>query len=157
MGGGGRMSETGKTIALIKALSGGGGLPPVTASDAGKVATVDNSGVWGAQEPIGKKFIVTMTPTSPDFSGTMDKTVSEIYAAYEAGQQVVFRVYSSETRYNDVNISILFTDTAYQYPSCNGYIIDNVNNLLIFAYTGQTNDGTKATYYTAIYTLTPAT
>lgn len=39
------------TIALIKALSGGsGGLPPVTAADAGKFLRVNDDGAWIAAE-----------------------------------------------------------------------------------------------------------
>ena len=36
-------------------------------------------------------FIVTLTPTALDYSGTMDKTVAEIDAAYQAGKEIIFR------------------------------------------------------------------
>lgn len=36
-------------------------------------------------EASSNKFIVTLTPTAPDYSGTMDKTVAEINAAHKAG------------------------------------------------------------------------
>lgn len=131
------------------------GLPAVSASDNGKVLTA-NGGVWGASEPIGKKYIVTLTPTAADYSGTMDKTVAEIDAAYKAGQQVVFRVMTGATTYIEVDCTAR-GNGADTYPSYNGYIIDDVNNVLIYAFTGMTNDGAKAKYSTAIYTLTPAT
>lgn len=121
------------------------------------VNLANNSGVWVAQNPIGEPFIVTITPTALDYSGTMDKTVAEIDAAYKAGRKVVFRVYYSATEYDDVNISVAYTDTAYQYPSYNGYIVNNSLNALVYAFTAVTNDGTKATYATAVYALTPAT
>ena len=132
-------------------------LPSVSGTDEGKVLTVNNSGVWGASEPIGIKFIVTLTPTALDYSGTMDKTVAEIDAAYKAGQQVVFRVFTSAlTKLEAVSVT-RFVNDDYSYPSYSAYIVDDANNGLIYAYTGPTNDGTKATYGTHIYALTPAT
>ena len=148
----------GTEIALIKALCGGsgGGLPEVTSADAGKVLGVNDSGVWGAQEPIGKKFIVTLTPTAQDYSGTMDKTVAEIKAAYEAEQQIVFRVMMSATKYMDVDCTARYFTNGNTYPSFNAYIVGD-GGVLIYAFTSTTDDGTKQTYATEIYTLTPAT
>lgn len=146
----------GTEIALIKALGGGSGsLPPITASDNGKVLTA-NSGVWGAQEPIGKKFIVTLTPTALDYSGTMDKTVAEIDAAYKAGRKILFKVNISENEYIEADLVNVGKGTDI-YPSYNAFIINDENNVLIFVYTGTSDVGTKATYGTYIYTLTPAT
>ena len=253
----------GTEIALIKALGGGSGsLPPITASDNGKVLTAD-SGVWGASElafyvdfvfdaneqygirsylvvtadykaavESGKKirvriyeeneeeplqtadaiyigdsqylgdshemytatycdtdtgimkpllfglckesnqeeqratvsnptlkdrFIVALTPTALDYSGTMNKTVAEIDAAYKAGQEIVFRLYTAASVYIDVPVQLVSTDTDYEYPSFETNVTSASNNVFIFARTGTTNDGTKATYETHIYTLTPAT
>ena len=53
------------------------------------------SGIENANEP----FIVTLTPTSEDFSGTMDKTPQEIYNAYKANRQIcakILGIYSDE-------------------------------------------------------------
>lgn len=77
------MEDTGKIIALIKALSGGGsgGLPPVTASDSGKVLAVDNSGVWVAQTPTAGVGVLVVTDTD----GTLDKTWQEIHDAMTSG------------------------------------------------------------------------
>ena len=119
----------GETIGLIEALGPGGG---------------------GGSN----KFIVTLTPTSPDFSGTMDKTVAEINAAYEAGQEIVFRTMMSATEYMDVDCTARFFD-GHTYPSFNGFIV-NANNMLLYAYTSVTDDGTKQTYHTTVYSLTPA-
>lgn len=141
---------------LYKIAKGGGGLPPVTASDAGKVLSVNDSGVWGAQEPIGKKFIVTLTPTAQDYSGTMDKTVAEINAAYEAGQQIEFKLISGADTYMKVDVTAVW-HSSYMYPSFNAYIVDNDNDMILFGFTGGTDDGTRQTYYAAIYPLTPAT
>ena len=131
------------------------GLPEITDADDGKVLTA-NSGVWGAQEPIGKKFIVTLTPTALDYSGTMDKTVAEINAAYEAGQEIWFKVMTGATTYTMCPIAQVGKNV-YDYPSYNAYIVDQENHALIYAFTGTTDDGTKQTYSTLVYTLTPAT
>ena len=99
-------------------------------------------------------FVVTLTPTSPDYSGTMDKTVAEINTAYEAGKRIVFRVMESQTTYSEVAVTMAYKDNA-TYPSFNAFIIASELNALVFAATVTTDDGTKNTYLTNIYTLTP--
>lgn len=130
-------------------------LPSVSGTDAGKVLAVDNSGVWGASEPIGKKFVVTLTPTALDYSGTMDKTVAEIDAAYKAGKEIWFNVITSEQGNVCVQLESVGFHEGYDYPSFN--LTGVLNDVLFFGFTGTTNDGTKATYSTGLYTLTPAT
>ena len=132
-------------------------LPSVSGADEGKVLAVNDSGVWGAQEPIGKKFIVTLTPTALDYSGTMDKTVAEIDAAYNAGSKIVFKVLTSATSYVEVPVSFLGKDTSFDYPNFGAEIVMTYANVMITAETIDTNDGTKQTYSTKVYTLTPAT
>ena len=147
--------NTGETIALIKALGKGGGgssLPSVTSSDNGKVLAVED-GAWAASEQ-GKKFIVTLTPTALDYSGTMDKTVAEINAAYEAGMEIWFDIVAPGG-----HVELKCTQAGYdgaEFPSFNAYLIMDTNNALILAYTETTNDGTKQTYGTKVYALTPA-
>lgn len=246
------MADTGKTIALIKALSGGGGLPPVTESDAGKVLAVDNSGVWGASgniELTGTRsgdnvtittsplpthadfvnaynmgrgitlvlntteklylapferetgagedsvvfcgvgfdfdirktavwirsnsyggtddvnvrlysldpFIVTLTPTALDYSGTMDKTVAEIDAAYKAGQEIVFRVYVSSSVYYEIGCTDVYRDQGFVYPRyCAVFVYDNAD-VIVKISTPLSDDGIAQTYGTVVYPLTPAT
>lgn len=99
-------------------------------------------------------FIVTLTPTAQDYSGTMDKTVAEIKTAYDAGKRIFFRVMESATTYSDVAITMIYQGST-TYPSFNAFIIMQELNLLIFAATGTTDNGTKATYTTTIYPLTP--
>ena len=103
------------------------------------------------------RFIVTLTPTALDYSGTMDKTVAEIDAAYKAGRKIVFRVYASASQYADIECVNIAADTSYDYPSYNAAYYNMANNALIVVSTGIISDGTKATYGTHIYTLTPAT
>ena len=118
--------NTGETIALIKAFGNGGG---------------------GG----GEKFIVTLTPTAEDFSGTMDKTPEEISAAYEDGMEIVFRVVGVPNYdYVDVKAmeAILYQNHIWQMSA---YIIMLPDMLIYFH-----NDLGEATYSTDIYSLTPA-
>ena len=109
------------------------------------------TGIDNAANP----FIVTCTPTSPDFSGTMDKTVAEIYAAYQAGKQIVF--FSQDQNGGFIfPLASVGIDNTYTYPSFNTYLFYTNLNVLICSYTGITDDGTKSTYSTQIYSLTPA-
>lgn len=124
------------------------------ANDKGKELVVASTGVWTAQ---AKKFLVTLTPTALDYSGTMDKTVAEINAAYEAGMEIVFRVMTSATSHMDVACTATWNNGSNTYPSYNGFILSSDNGgTLIFASTGTTNDGTKQTYSATVYSLTPA-
>ena len=113
---------------------------------------IDPSG-GASNEP----FVVTLTPTALDYSGTMDKTVAEIYAAYQAGKKIVFRLATAADTHIDVDVTLVGSGDDYDYPSFEGYVINSTNNVLIWAGTGVTDDDTKATYSTVIYTLTPAT
>lgn len=122
--------NTGETIALIKAFGNGGG---------------------GGSN----KYIVTLTPTSPDFSGTMDKTVAEINAAYEAGQEIWFKVTASGY---DILIpmSNCSVSSSYTYPSFDCRMVDINTDVEVCVRTGVTDNGTDMTYATKVYALTPA-
>lgn len=119
-----------ETIALIKALSPGGG------------------GGGG-----GEKYLVTLTPTALDLSGTMDKTVSEINAAYEAGKDIWFSVSVGAATLN-AKLAIV-TDINAANPMFTFYTIDTNNNVLIVGYNNSYTDDAD-TYGTTIYALTPA-
>lgn len=127
-------------------------VPAVSASDNGKELIVKN-GAWAARQ---KKFVVTLTPTAADFSGTMDKTVAEINAAYEAGREIWFKIYAGSS-WTEYPLSRVGKEDVFTYPSFNSNAIYDENNVLVMIYTATTNDGTKQTYSTKIYTLTPAT
>lgn len=112
------------------------------------------SGIENANEP----FLVTLTPTAQDFSGTMDKTVGEINAAYEAGRKIVFRVYTSATTYIEVEcITRGRNVNEGNYPSFNAYVIDVPNSVLVYMYTGVSAIASTNTYFTLLFTLTPMT
>lgn len=61
------------------------GLPAVTDVDAGKVLTVNNSGVWAAQTPASGGGVLVVTDTD----GTLDKTWQEIHDAMLVGGVVL--------------------------------------------------------------------
>ena len=109
------------------------------------------TGIANAANP----FVVMLTPTALDYSGSMDRTVADIYAAYQAGKEIIFRIYSSLREFTDVKVSSVYKDE-FTYPSFNAYIIVENLGVLIFAATMATDDGTKSTYSTQIYSLTPA-
>ncbi len=123
--------NTGETIALIKAFGKGGG--------------------GGGSN----KFLVTLTPASADYSGTMDKTVAEINAAYEAGQEIVFRIYASATLYYDLPCSNVEANQVNDYLIMGAFGI-MYDLLILFKTHDPDRDGTGHTYYTTLYSLTPA-
>ena len=100
------------------------------------------------------KFIVTLTPTAEDYSGTMDYTVSEIYTAYEAGMEIWFYFAIPNMGSFEFRCDTVGRSENYIYPSFNGGMY--YNNEMMRIHTGTTDDGTKQTYSTALYTLTPA-
>ena len=147
------------TGALEWAEGGSGGLPPVTASDAGKVLSVNNSGVWGAQEPIGKKFIVTCTPNDETFTGgQMDKTVGEIKQAVDAGMEVWFKITLN------VNLTVLcvcnginhYPNDTFKYTFTAMFVLEFGDYYLVrFETTSNSEDSTV--WGSTVYPLTPAT
>lgn len=116
------------------------------------VKVVDGEGV--VVEVVPDVFVVTLTPTGADLSGTTDKTVAEITAAYQAGRKIVYKVAMSETQFIYADVTMVYVDD-YTYPSFGAYVIDEGNNLLIDAFTGTTDTGTKHAYSTKIFPLTP--
>lgn len=139
----------GQEIALIKALGGGSSLPPVTASDNGSELIV-KGGEWAKQQ---KKFLVTLTPTSLDYSGTMDKTVAEINAAYEAGQEIWFRLPVDALSSVDIPVSSVYRNTNADYF---GMGWSGVANGMYVAFGFEYLEGSSNEYSTTVYSLTPA-
>lgn len=119
------------------------------ATNANKIMTVGSDGLV---VPEDNRFVVTLTPTSLDFSGTMDKTVAEIDAAYKAGKQVFFRIYSGND-YLEVNVTSGYGD-GDSYPSFNSYCLTNTPfDALIYLWTGTGASGNQQTYNATIYPL----
>lgn len=101
---------------------------------------------------VGEPFIVTLTPTALDYSGTMDKTVAEIDAAYKAGQQVVFRVITGENSSSDIPASSV-DSVGYTYVGFTARVVEFSNDVLVCMRIYPTDDGTDTTYATIIYSL----
>lgn len=113
-----------------------------------------DAAVKGVLEP----FTVVLTPTAQDYSGTMDKTVGEINAAYEAGRRIVFRVHTSATAYIEVECIMRGREaSAGDYPSFNAFVINEQNNVLIYMFTGIDAVASRDVYSTKLYPLTPMT
>ena len=111
------------------------------------------SGIENANEP----FVVNITPTEPDFSGTMDKTGDDIYQAYLSGRRIRFVVQGFSAG-ADATMFTLLDDGAggidgviasafVAYDAGSGWM-----NILVFSGAYDSN-----TYTTTIFQLTPAT
>ena len=109
------------TLAMIKGLGGGG----------------------------SNKFIVTLTPTSPDYSGTMDKTPAEITAAYGAGQEIVFYIPSMSAR---IHATQFLEGNEVIRAGCMVFYDVNGSPVIITVIT----DSSASTYATQIFAMTPA-
>lgn len=108
------------------------------------------SGIENANNP----FVVTLTPTAEDFSGTMDKTNVEIDAAYNAEKSIIFRFITSATDYMDVPCSFAAKFGDITYKNFGAYFVSPTQNMLIFMET-LAQSVTDNTYKTRIYPLTP--
>ena len=95
------------------------------------------------------KFVVTLTPTALDYSGTMDKTPAEITAAYEAGQEIVFDIPSMSAKINATQF-LAVNDVI----KAGGMVFYDVNSspVIITVIT----DSSASTYATQIFAMTPA-
>lgn len=123
-----------------------------------KVKSADLNNMEGGIDAAANPFVVTLTPTAEDFSGTMDKTVAEINAAYEAGRKIVFHVLVSlGGDYLNVDCTMAYKYSSHTYPVISAFIINVEQNILMYAFCGGTDDGTDTTYFTSIYPLTPMT
>ena len=107
-------------------------------------------------EASNNKFIVTITPTEQDFSGTMDKTSEEITAAYEAGQEIIFNVVGFPG-FDHVYIPAAWCTYATDHTNCAACatLVDVLNGLQIVIVTSDSSGNSN--YFTSIYSLTPAT
>ena len=111
------------------------------------------TGIDNAANP----FIVTLTPTAQDFSGTMDKTPAEIYEAYSAGKRIrakILGVYGVANTY-------LYADAIY-YGSYEGDLPNVEVHFMFSFHYGETNllvdvctNNGDENYTTNISLLTP--
>lgn len=103
-------------------------------------------GIQTAVDP----FIVNLTPTAQDFSGTMDKTGAEITAAYEAGKNIIFRLWGSSTIFYDLQVTEASKTASDDVAKFQAFGI--LTELLVVIETPSANTNI---YETAIYSLTP--
>ena len=132
--------------AIYEAIkAGGAGLPPVTPDDDGKVLAVED-GAWAARD---EEFIVTLTPTATDLSGTMNKTPQEITEAFNAGMKVVFDIPSLAARVD----ADQYLDSGANIQ-CGAKVFYEVGGdpVLVTIATSGADDGQD--YYARIYPLT---
>lgn len=104
----------------------------------------------------GGKFIVTLTPTSPDYSGTMDKTVAEIWDAHNSGQDIVFRFMAGATDYYDIMPNLFEHLDGISYGSISASAIMATNTFGEIRTEQSESDGTVNNYYAFMYSLTLA-
>ncbi len=120
-------------------------MPIVSDNDEGKTLEVSSLGMWAVVDK--RPLVVTLTPDSADYSGTMDATPSEIRDAYESGRTVIGYV-------NGMAAQFTFTQfSGYSAWGMVMFTIQGVGDVLIKIAT----DNSSQTYSTTIYTLTPAT
>lgn len=60
------------------------------ADDVENITTIPD--MINAVKSMTEPFIITMTPTAEDYSGTMDKTPEEIWEAYKAHRRIAFSI-----------------------------------------------------------------
>lgn len=108
----------------------------------------------GGIEAANDVFVITLTPTAEDFSGTHDKTLAEISAAILSNKKIVFNMDASEIGAP----SLLFYANAAENSiahenifSVKGLFVLPIYNSLIFVETSAIADGF---YSTVFYPLT---
>lgn len=113
--------------------------------------------VWvEAQE---QPFIITLTPTSDDLSGTMDKTPAEIWEAYKAGYRFEFYISTIGNGHCAVTQTMeVDADEDGEYDcvvlqSNVVYALEDMSYPVLIEIITQTD---SATYDTHMHTLTPA-
>ncbi len=98
-------------------------------------------------------FVVTLTPTALDYSGTMDKTVSEIYDAYLAGKNIFFEIYAESMRARFPLVDTNKHDD-YAYPSFDAVLWNVIDKVFMHVSTSFTNYGDKDTYSVSTFPMT---
>lgn len=112
---------------------------PITREEMYLDAIASGSGGGGGAD---NQFIVTCTPTALDYSGTMDKTVAEISAAWNDGKEIYFYL----PGYAKFPVAAI-TDEANFFAY--GIILGNPGKFIIM-YT----DSLGTSYSTTVYKLT---
>lgn len=98
------------------------------------------------------KFIITLTPTAEDYSGTMDKTAKEITDAVLAGKEIYFNIL--HPTFQAIRVK------AYIFTKANGHdlivvqtMMANLDGQLIHIWTDDMNGDDSRIYHTGVYQL----
>ena len=97
-------------------------------------------------------FVITLTPTAPDFSGTMDKTPLEIREAYDSNKKIVFCFAGGSSFYlaNEFN-----PYNNGNYDTISVRCIAPIYNSGVWILGRLETSGTAQTYSTTLFSLTP--
>lgn len=105
----------------------------------------------GGIDAAANPFVVTLTPTNEDFSGTMDKTPAEITEAFNAGKEIRVAVPALGGLVGicvefspDGDYISLWCNFVANFPELGGYMIITV-----------VTNASDSTYGTVIFPLTP--
>ena len=103
----------------------------------------------------GDPFVITVTPTAQDLSGTMDKTPAQILEAYESGKEIKIKVPSSAHDFSVITPSSIDYGEAHDgFPGYASVVAicmwHNGNDYLLVQATTSTSD---STYSTSLFQL----
>lgn len=100
-------------------------------------------------------FVVRLTPTALDYSGTMDKTAEEITEAIDAGKQIIFSIDASSAGFDKLYVK---ADAYSKASGTDNYAVQGsiimLPSTLIRLITSDSIEGTD--YYTYLYDLPTA-
>ena len=104
----------------------------------------------GGIELANDAFVIKLTPTNQDFSGTIDKTYDEIVAAVNSGVKIFFKFASALYPVNEIIINASLITVGGTF-----LVFDNISTQSWYLVKIQTNP-TYQSYSTDLFPLTPA-
>ena len=100
-------------------------------------------------------FVITLTPTAEDFSGTHNRTIAEISAAVLSHKKIVFEMDASSIGIPSLrfNANVAQDDSIHENEfSAKGLFVFTADSILVLVETDTFDDG----YYSTVsYPLTP--
>lgn len=135
-------ADAGKVLTVGEAggwelgAGGGGGLPAIESGDAGKVLTVnagETGAEWATPSGGGLPFRVTYTFDENESAYTSDKTLAQIFAAWNAGNFIYAELYGAILMPIKVNVDdeeIDFQMFAYEGKNSTTLIYANINKIV---------------------------
>lgn len=118
---------------------------------AAPVSRLDKNLAGIADDP----YVVTLTVENEDMSGTMDKTLGEITAAWTSGKQIIFKgLFGPLTAYYP---AWAVFDSNSIYPSFGTNVMDTAANMLYHVFAPFSDNPDTDNFIVAAYSLTPYT